>query len=127
MRLTAQAASSVSVSTICAASTAVLGSVLIARKTSGDSSAGVSRLIFASIYDSFTTQTPGALALRESFQELIEWPVVLCGWLLFQRAKIAATELLLGRRKLWQFRFIRTIFLGTILRRFLGHCVELWV
>ena len=55
-RLAAQAASNATVSVTCTCSLEVCRVILMARKTSGDSTRGVSHDIFAGIQDSFTTQ-----------------------------------------------------------------------
>jgi len=55
-RLAAQAASNATVSVTCTCSLEVCGVILMASKTSGDSTRGVSHDIFAGIQDSFTTQ-----------------------------------------------------------------------
>jgi hypothetical protein len=54
--LAAQAASSATVSVTCTRSQEVCRVIFMARKTSGDSSRGVSHDIFPGIQDSFTTQ-----------------------------------------------------------------------
>ena len=55
-RLAAQAASSATVSVTCTRSQEVCRVIFMARKTSGDSTRGVSHDIFPGIQDSFTTQ-----------------------------------------------------------------------
>jgi hypothetical protein len=55
-KLAAQAASSATVSVTCTRSQEVCRVIFMARKTSGDSTAGVSHDIFPGIQDSFTTQ-----------------------------------------------------------------------
>jgi hypothetical protein len=55
-RLAAQAASNATDSVTCTCSLEVCRVILMARKTSGDSTRGVSHDIFAGIQDSFTTQ-----------------------------------------------------------------------
>jgi hypothetical protein len=54
--LAAQAASSATASVTCTRSQEVCRVILMARKTSGDSTRGVSQDIFRTIQDSFTTQ-----------------------------------------------------------------------
>ncbi len=55
-KLAAQAASSATVSVTCTRSQEVCRVIFMARKTSGDSTRGVSHDIFSGIQDSFTTQ-----------------------------------------------------------------------
>ena len=65
-RLAAQAASSATVSVTCTRSQEVRRVIFMARKTSGDSTRGVSHDIFPGIQDSFTTQglSPGNVPIQ---------------------------------------------------------------